>query len=369
MEHKSKCENNPISALLYYPIKSLVYCGALRFISDHGDIDFDDDLNSDNLSRMKFMPIDNEIAERPQNLKNPPLFVVFLKAIDAISMNSVIECHVFVLGAAKTAMKLVECCQKAFNCSKVTVNDFNKKYGNCPVIYSMSSSYGANSTASINTSAGRISVKIPDTNSRMSGFFYGTEDTPIEIWLLFDASDSRSLTSSSQIIGNGRESGNNSKSSMVSNDRNRRTISRESVKNEQLYSEKRRTPHSTRIDEDDIRQQNPYERNENLLKVEKRLDPVTGENIYVRYLLQDEANNNQTSSSKLSNNYRRSSSNNIVNSISNNRIYDVDLNVYGDKIDMDKNAEQMQQQLYIRQEKTPSPIIIEQYVKKKAPQV
>jgi hypothetical protein len=36
---------------------------------------------------------------------------------------------------------------------------------------------------------------------------------------------------------------------------------------------------------------------------------------------------------------------------------------------MDKSVEQMQQQLCIRQEKTPSPIIIEQYVKKKAPQV
>lgn len=91
---------------------------------------------------------------------------------------------------------------------------------------------------------------------------------------------------------------------------------------------------------------NPYEKSENLIKVEKRIDPITGQNIYVRYLA-DNSNKPKT--------------------------YDLPNHVYasdsGEEQNCDSDEEVKKAPIIIRQEKTPSPIIVEKYIKKRAPQV
>jgi hypothetical protein len=385
MEHSSKSEANFISGLFFYPIKSIVYCGAVRFVEEHIDINESGD-NDDNdmlLTRMKFMPVDCDTAQTMRNLKNPPMFVVFLKAIDAVSSKQLIECHVFVVGAAKTSMKLVECCEKSFNMSKMSVADFYKKYGNCPVIFTMKSSGKSKSSSESTASMGQSLVKIPDLNSKFNGgFFYGDENTPIELWKLFDSPpDTNSLASSSQVIS--KCSSNVSRSSLASSTHDRSSRRAAAAVEEAMANERRKEADERKhreAEKSDKRKAkmkekkndtkalpnstNPYERDDNLLKVEKRVDPVTGQSIYVRYLLDNDSKNNEANGFD---DFKKTSASDFTNS--HNRIYDVDLNLYGDRIDMDKSVEQMQQQLYIRQEKTPSPIIVEQYVKKKAPQV
>lgn len=58
----------------YVKRKSLVYCGALRFIKQYHN---NDDLK--NSKSWKFVPLDSELAQMDKNLKNPPLFVAFVK--------------------------------------------------------------------------------------------------------------------------------------------------------------------------------------------------------------------------------------------------------------------------------------------------
>ena len=72
MEHSSTKNDSSTSALFFYPIKSLVSAGALKF----GLIDSEDPRSG------KFMPLDSKVADTNQNGKYPPLFVVLVKGYD-----------------------------------------------------------------------------------------------------------------------------------------------------------------------------------------------------------------------------------------------------------------------------------------------
>lgn len=67
MEHSSTRGSTAISALFFYPIKSLVYCGALRFCAGKAKHEW------------SFVPLDTELAKSEENLRNPPLFVAFVR--------------------------------------------------------------------------------------------------------------------------------------------------------------------------------------------------------------------------------------------------------------------------------------------------
>jgi len=227
MEHSASSDTSLISALFYYPIKSLVYCGALRFIND---------------TTNKFVPLDTDIAQAKKNSINPALFVVLLKGVDSATKNEIIETNVFVVGTKEISLGLVESCQQAYTKSKISRSDFYKKYGNIPVVFELE-----------------------------------TTATP------------RGLAKSEETTFN------------------------EVIKERPEY-----------ID--------PYEKSENLIGVDKRVDPETGQNIYVRYLRES-----------------------------------VD-----QKIDYESLISPSSSQFpaaVFREEKTPSPIVYERYIKKKAPQV
>lgn len=323
MEHASSKESCSISALFYYPIKSLVYCGALRFIAE-----FEHD--EKNPREWKFVPLDTEMAQKRQNCRNPPLFVVFLKAIDPNTKKQVVECQVFVIGMIKIAMKLIESCQKAFNSTRESVNDFFKKFGNIPVVYCM--------RCDLDNGDKRVLVKKFDQN----GYFYATENTPIDLWQLFEEDESL------------YESGKKTKYHVDNRDSNEQIYSEIKPKKKEKINKPVAIKHKTDYIEESsdkinkVNQENekivdPYEKTDNLLKVEKRVDPVTGQNIYVRYLAEPNSSLNKT--------------------------YDLPEKIYDADSDHNSENDTKKNRVFVRQEKTPSPIIVEKYVKKKAPQV
>lgn len=323
MEHSSSKNTTSLSALFFYPIKSLVYCGALRYVR-HLTSSVPSNHNS-----WKFVPLDSDVAQMDKNLKNPPLFVAFVKGIDPNTKKQIIECHVFVVGMVKTAMNLVESCQKAFGAAKLSVNEFYKKFGNVPVVYCMKDDLK-------NTSDGRLVVKSFDIN----GYFYATDKTPIDLWQLFE--ETAAAEPAPSLID-----------SITTN---------KFSDNDQIYSDI--MPKDSRIHSPNARKKksviDPYERTENLVKVEKRFDPNTGQNIYVRYLADKSSNN-------LDNNdvYYRSKS-----AAPNRKSYDVHELIYSNEYDDEDDFKKREYPpIIIRQEKTPSPIIVEKYIKKKAPQV
>ncbi len=280
MEHSASSENNLISALFYYPIKSLVYCGALRFINDPTG---------------KFVPLDTEVAQSKKNSINPALFVVLLKGVDSSTKNDIIEANVFVVGTKEISLGLVESCQQAYMKSKISRNEFYKKYGNIPVVFCLKNDL-------LNKKDKRIVVKHFDLN----GYFYATENTDIDFWQLFELPTDH------------LETVNIKKQPSVT------TYDDKFLDFIDDYKTSNTNNRSGYID--------PYEKSENLVRVEKRIDSETGQNIYVRYLQE-----------------------NADQKISNESLMNLSNSRYPTTV--------------LRDEKTPSPIVYERYIKKKAPQV
>lgn len=169
MEHSSSSDSPLISALFYYPIKSLVYCGALCFIIEKGH-------------EGKFVPLDTDIARTKENSANPSLFVVLLKGIDSVTKSEIIETNVFVVGTKDISLNLVESCEHAYMKSKMSRNDFYKKYGNIPVVFCLKDDL-------LKKKDKRVVVKHFDLN----GYFYATENTDIDLWQLFEGDDDKEI--------------------------------------------------------------------------------------------------------------------------------------------------------------------------------
>lgn len=189
------------------------------------------------------------------------------------------------VGTKEISLNLVESCQQAYNKSQISRNDFYKKYGNIPVVFCLKDDLSKKKDK-------RVVVKHFDLN----GYFYATENTEIDLWQLFeDDEENESDNSLNEIY-----------TDLIKEDYNKTT------------------PQYI----------NPYEKSENLISVDKRVDPQTGQSIYVRYL----AVNNEPS---LKNN----------------------------QLDNKKIKPEKKPPILIREERTPSPIVYERYIKSKAPQV
>jgi hypothetical protein len=292
MEHISHKDPSSISCLFFYPIRSLIYCGALRFINNNYD--------EKNPNSWCFIPLDSDLARLPENQQNPPLFVIFLKAIDPITKKTITECHVFVTGIVKTAMKLVEYCQEAYSLNKTSVNEFFKLHGNLPVVYCMKEELNGSHNK-------RVVVKQYDLN----GYFYATDGSLIDSWQLFDSSNMIYGSMLSKISANKKFTFDN------------------------IYSNSRLT--------------NPYEQTENLVRVDKRVDPITGQNIYVRWL----SDTNSKASHQPD-------------------TYDINSLIYNDEKlsgEEQPRTPSHKPSVMVKEARTPSPIIVEKVIKKKSPQI
>lgn len=241
MEH-TKLEESDTEGIFFFPIKSLAYCGALRLTQNP---------SASNEPKWKFVPLDSVDAEDAKNLKNPPIFVSIFKNIEPSSSGKNIECHVFVVGMKKSAMKLVEGCQKGYNSCKQSVNDFQKIYGTIPAIFNLTNGVKSRSISE---------YRKHDDN----GFFYVINSSLIDIWQLFESNT---------------ESNNKNKFQRKSNSYSDFT----QIKNDIDYVDY--VDHVDRVEESKFI--DPYADAPNLVKVEKTTDPVTGQNIYVRWLARD----------------------------------------------------------------------------------
>ncbi len=104
------------SVVLYYPIRSLVYCATVRFATRTE--------TSDQFPNgWRFVPLDSPDAILSENIENPPLFAVIFHRTRHLPMD---ECHCFVAKTKQVALTLVQACCNAYqatdseqDCSKV----------------------------------------------------------------------------------------------------------------------------------------------------------------------------------------------------------------------------------------------------------
>lgn len=104
------------SVMLYYPIRSLVYCASVRFATRT-------ETEEQFPNGWRFVPLDSPDANITENMQNPPLFTVTFHRTRQLPMD---ECHCFVTKTKQIAMALVGACSNAYqgtdseqDCSKV----------------------------------------------------------------------------------------------------------------------------------------------------------------------------------------------------------------------------------------------------------
>jgi hypothetical protein len=93
----------------------------------------------------------------------------------------------------------------------------------------------------------------------------------------------------------------------------------------------------------------PYEQTDNLVRVDKRVDPITGQNIYVRWLSDTKSKASHQSDT-----------------------YDINSLIYNDeKLEGEERhlISPHKPSVMVKEARTPSPIIVEKVIKKKSPQV
>ncbi len=218
--------------------------------------------------------------------------------------------------------------------------NFNFLIGNVPVVYCLKNQLA-------NKNDKRVVVKTHDPD----GYFYATETTPIDCWQLFESTEAPPIIYESSIqsqqlpninIANAKNnmmnkinSINKSKSTSNNNDKMLVLKTDNEDTNEDILKNKLEP---LTID--------PYEQTDNLVKVEKRVDPKTGQTIFIRWIRDDPKS---TSEYDLENNY------------------DLPELLYSDGTlkKHEKNTP-----IIIREDtRTPSPIIVEKYITKKSPQI
>merc|ERR1712038_1733510 len=83
----------------FFPVESLHYCAAVRYVLVPG-------VNaSDKSAQPRFLPLDSPFARNP-NINHPPLFAAILRRTTGIK---VLECHVFICKRETAANALVRC--------------------------------------------------------------------------------------------------------------------------------------------------------------------------------------------------------------------------------------------------------------------
>jgi len=104
------------SVLLYYPIRSLIYCAGVRFAKQI-------QTNDGYSNGWGFVSLNSPEANQIENTQNPPIFAVTFRRTRHSPID---ECHCFVAKTKYTALHLVEACYKAYHatdsqqdCSKV----------------------------------------------------------------------------------------------------------------------------------------------------------------------------------------------------------------------------------------------------------
>jgi hypothetical protein len=247
----SKNDDPESDGIFFFPIKSLVYCGALRLTNN----------KNNNESKWKFLPLDSAAASESKNLKNPPLYVSIVRGVDPSSRGETIECHVFVVGMKKSAMRLVESSQKAYNTCNESVSAFRNRYGSVPAVFKSSEGF-----------SGPAVVRKHDEK----GFFYVIDDSAIDLWQLYET---ESMSDNRYINNNNNNENDYQRKNVLEKSNSLESVESISSSLKATFVEKEMIENGF-ID--------PYQDAPNLIRVEKTVDPETGQNVYVRWLSSNE---------------------------------------------------------------------------------
>ncbi|KAI0979172.1 hypothetical protein GJ496_006507 [Pomphorhynchus laevis] len=329
-------DSNNIS--IFYPIESLVYCASVRFTTISQEPNIVENQQWPFKARWGFVPLDSPFAQLSNSQIHPPLFCSIFKRTRNVAAD---ECHCFITKTKESAIVLVQACFTAF--SKQQKLHPDRFHSNClsgkkvPIYIKaqshesqwLSEDKSENRWYEIDHTYVRV-VEAPTnnpvidymTNPNSIGFFYTSINAMIDTWQLWEEkvvdrnslhqnNQSKSMYSSKAVETD--EHGYNSED--YRHTRIKSTTNQPGPANfKYIYSKNNKgSLHSElsssfesltdnyggltdryKLPKDlmnDIKKTtekygteiDPYEPAPNLIKVEHKIDPETGANIFVRY--------------------------------------------------------------------------------------
>ncbi|CAF4894430.1 unnamed protein product [Rotaria sp. Silwood1] len=303
------------SVVLFYPIRSLVYCASIRFATRT-------QTGAEFPNGWRFVPLDSPAAARIENTRNPPLFAVTFRRTRHLPVD---ECHCFVTKTRQAALALVQACFSAYqttvpqqDCSKVPLYFKVDDYG--------SKNKEIDNEIRIVPAPDRDRTLDYQTNMEGAGFFYKTDRVPIDTWQLWEhhkhdidrstkksyhsTSRSRSCSSSRSSSSSSCSSSSSSCSSCQHNRRSRRRHHRRrrlasiaSISATQQQQQQQQSfpqsdsqslsintvPTSNTTTANSIQQTaqpaiDPYAPAPNLIRVERIKDVNSGQDVFIRWV-------------------------------------------------------------------------------------
>ncbi|CAF0722006.1 unnamed protein product [Adineta steineri] len=307
------------SVVLFYPIRSLVYCASIRFATRT-------QTGAEFPNGWRFVPLDSPAAARVENTRNPPLFAVTFRRTRHLPVD---ECHSFVTKTRQAALALVQACFSAYqatvpqqDCSKVPLYFKVDDYG--------SKNKEIDNEIRIVPAPDRERTLDYQTNTEGGGFYYKTDRVPIDTWQLWEhhkhdndrsTSKNRSITSRSRSCSSSRTSASSSCTSSSSScsschhsrrsrrSRRRRrrlasmasvnTIQRQQQQQQQqqqqpqsfqapdsqsLFTNTINTAATTPVPQSAQSNVDPYAPAPNLIRVERIKDVNSGQDVFIRWI-------------------------------------------------------------------------------------
>ncbi|CAF0755611.1 unnamed protein product [Adineta steineri] len=311
------------SVVLFYPIRSLVYCASIRFATRT-------QTGAEFPNGWRFVPLDSPAAARVENTRNPPLFAVTFRRTRHLPVD---ECHSFVTKTRQAALALVQACFSAYqatvpqqDCSKVPLYFKVDDYG--------SKNKEIDNEIRIVPAPDRERTLDYQTNTEGGGFYYKTDRVPIDTWQLWEhhkhdndrsTSKNRSITSRSRSCSSSRTSASSSCTSSSSScsschhsrrsrrSRRRRrrlasmasvnTIQRQQQQQQQQQQHQQQQPQSfqapdsqslftntintaatTPVPQSAQSNVDPYAPAPNLIRVERIKDVNSGQDVFIRWI-------------------------------------------------------------------------------------
>ncbi|CAM4762155.1 unnamed protein product [Rotaria magnacalcarata] len=257
------------SHLLYYPIRSLVYCASVRFVERS---ETRDKYSHD----WRFVPLDYPEASYIENTHNPPLFVANFQRTRLLPTD---ECHCFVIKTVQTAVTLVQACSSAYgiadseqDCSKVPIY-FEIKDGGSKIQEVDNEFY---LTPAFDEEE-NLNYQI---DNDCTGFFYVTHQISIGFWQLWEPSKQDHNRPLSRLSNKSLSSNSSHRSS---HHRRRASIKSNNPDIQQPLSQYQ-TPTQTPVKEPLESVIDPYAHDPNVVRVESVKDMSTGRDVFIRWL-------------------------------------------------------------------------------------
>ncbi|CAF3628079.1 unnamed protein product [Rotaria sordida] len=257
------------SLMIYYPIRSLVYCASVRRI-------IRTTIGEEFQNGLRFVPLDYPEVNYTDNSRNPPLFAVIFQRTRHLP---VYECHCFVVKSTQDALDLVQACNDAY-----AATDLQQDCSKVPLYFKINDD-GSN----IQETDDEIYI-VPalneektidyQVNNKCAGFFYTTNKISINSWQLWHLPKHDSYRPSSRL-----SSGSLSSISYREVRQRRRTsIQSNSDTQVSLFEFQSKPTNNSTKESLEPSAIDPYAPDPNVVRVERIKDINTGRDVFVRFL-------------------------------------------------------------------------------------